>query len=364
MRTRANTSAYTMHASGRLACRRWVALLVALHFFATIAAAQEFGCRWMACAEPDDTSCVWFRRTIVSPTGGAPARRPHEALLHVATTGKLIIYVNNRIVSPALYMPERASGDTSVVGFTLDVRRFMRPDTNTIAIAYCPSIRTRRQLSATLYGKRADGSRFAVSGVDGWLCRRADRWLTADGGEAADPASYPYPWTSPTQPLALWLAAEGYESKGYDGKSDESKGYESKEEENRTFVGKPMTDIGLDPSDIFPPSVVTHLPLAANGPVVKRVSQPLLTKQTTDSLVYGLPHDFSGFVRVTLRGCRRGERIRIGNLLYVCSGTDDEQAFASFVPYTGDSVVISGDSHFRSSQVQNVEAIESSLVES
>ena len=347
-----------MHALGILTCRRWAALLVALHFFATIVAAQEFGCRWMACAEPDDTSCVWFRRTIVSPTDGSLMQRPREALLHVATTGKLIIYVNNRIASLALYMPERASGDTSVVGLTLDVRRFMRPDTNTIAIAYCPSIRTRRQLSATLYGKRADGSRFAIGGVDGWLCRRANRWLTADGGEATDPASYPYPWTSATQPLALWLAAEGYESQSNDKKVNESKN------DKKTSVGKPMTDIGLDPSDIFPLSVVTHLPLAANGPVAKRVSQPMLTEQTTGKLVYALPLNFSGFVRVTLRGCRRGEQIHIGNLLYVCSGIDDEQAFACFVPYTGNSIVVSGDRHFRSSQVQNVEAIESSLVES
>lgn len=352
-----------MHASGRLTCRWWAALLVALHFFATTVAAQEFGCRWMACAEPDDTSCVWFRRTIVSPTDGSSMQRPREALLHVATTGKLIIYVNNRIASRALYMPERASGDTSVVGLTLDVRRFMRPDTNTIAIAYCPSIGTHRQLSATLYGKRADGSRFTISGVDGWLCRRANRWLTADGGEATDPASYPYPWTSATQPLALWLAAEDYESKGYKNNGNDGKGYESKGEEKRTFVGKPMTDVGLDPSDVFPLSVVTHLPLAANGPVAKRVSQPMLTGQTTGKLVYALPLNFNGFVRVTLRGCRRGEQIHVGNLLYVCSGIDDEQAFACFVPYTGNSIVISGDRHFRSSQVQNVEAIESSLVE-
>lgn len=358
MRTKAYTSAHIVHMLGRLACGRCVALLVALHFFATIVAAQEFGCRWMACAEPDDTSCVWFRRTIVSPTVGSSKQRPREALLHVATTGRLIIYVNNRIASATLYVPERASGDTSVVAFTLDVRRFMRPDTNTIAIAYCPSTRTRRQLSATLYGKRADGSRFTVSGVDGWLCRRANRWLTADGGEASDPASYPYPWTSATQPLALWLAAEGNESQG-----NESKVNESQNDKNKTSVGKPMTDIGLDPSGIFPLSVVTHLPLAANGPVAKRVSQPLLTGQATDKLVYALPLNFSGFVRVTLRGCRRGERVRIGSLQYVCSGTDDEQAFASFVPYTGDSVVVSGDQHFRSSQVQNVEAIESSLVE-
>lgn len=311
---------------------RCFALLVSPLLTAT-ASAQQFGCSWMTYPEPDDTSHVWFRRTFVAAGSG---QRPREALLYVATTGRLVVYVNGRSIASSLYVPHRALGDTTAIGLTLDVRRFLRPDTNVVAIAYCPSIRTRHQLSLTLYGMRADGTRFAISGADGWLCRKADSWQTI-GGEALDRTAYQFDWTSARQPLALWLAAE-------DG--------------NDSLIGQPVHNLGQTPSSIFPPSTLTYLPLAADGPVVKNVSQPLLVRQSADSLVYNLPREFHGFVRVTLRDCCAGERILIGNLLYVCSGTVDEQAFARFAPYTGNSLVIRGDRHFRSQQVQNVEVLQ------
>ena len=75
------------------------------------------------------------------------------------------------------------------------------------------------------------------------------------------------------------------------------------------------------------------------------------------SVSYDFAPGFFGFVRVTLRGCRRGERIRIGNLLYVCSGEMDEQAFARFNPAFMRKITISGDRHFKPEQVQEVEGI-------
>lgn len=62
-------------------------------------------------------------------------------------------------------------------------------------------------------------------------------------------------------------------------------------------------------------------------------------------------------IRVTLRGCRRGEHIRIGNLQYVCTGEMDEQAFTRFSPTDQNTVTISGDRHFCCEQVQEVESI-------
>jgi hypothetical protein len=62
-------------------------------------------------------------------------------------------------------------------------------------------------------------------------------------------------------------------------------------------------------------------------------------------------------IRVTLRGCRRGERIRIGNLHYVCTGEMDEQAFTRFSPTDQNTITISGDRHFCCEQVQEVESI-------
>lgn len=171
---------------------------------ASTATAGDFGCRWMSHPAPDDTSHVWFRRTLVTEEQDMP----RTAYIHVATTGRFVLYVNGRNVSTALFTPDRTPNDTTVMAISYDVRRFLRPDSNTIALLYCPSTRTRRQVSVSFYGIAADSSRFATNDTDGWLCRHADTWQTHDGGEAMNRNTYPYRWTDTDQPLALWQAVE------------------------------------------------------------------------------------------------------------------------------------------------------------
>lgn len=171
---------------------------------ASTATAGDFGCRWMSHPAPDDTSHVWFRRTLVIEEQDMP----RTAYIHVATTGRFVLYVNGRNVSTALFTPDRTPNDTTVMAISYDVRRFLRPDSNTIALLYCPSTRTRRQVSVSFYGIAADSSHFATNDTDGWLCRHADTWQTHDGGEAMNRNTYPYRWTDTDQPLALWQAVE------------------------------------------------------------------------------------------------------------------------------------------------------------
>ena len=171
---------------------------------ASTATAGDFGCRWMSHPAPDDTSHVWFRRTFVIEEQDIP----RTAYIHVATTGRFVLYVNGRNVSTALFTPDRTPNDTTVMAISYDVRRFLRPDSNTIALLYCPSTRTRRQVSVSFYGIAADSSHFATNDTDGWLCRHADTWQTHDGGEAMNRNTYPYRWTDTDQPLALWQAVE------------------------------------------------------------------------------------------------------------------------------------------------------------
>ena len=181
---------------------------------ASTATAGDFDCRWLSHPTPDDTSHVWFSRTIVT----SEKDMPRAAYIRVATTGRFVLYVNGRNVSTALFTPDRQKGDTAVAAIAYDVQRFLRTDTNTIALLYCPSMRTRRQLSVCFYGIAADSSHFAVSGTDrpsfalngnaGWLCRHADTWQTHDGGEAMNRNLYPYRWTDANQPLALWQAVK------------------------------------------------------------------------------------------------------------------------------------------------------------
>ena len=88
-----------------------------------------------------------------------------------------------------------------------------------------------------------------------------------------------------------------------------------------------------------------------------RIYTQLLTEESGDTLTVHLVPNRRHLIRVTLRGCRRGERIRIGNLQYVCTGEMDEQAFTRFSPTDQNTVTISGDRHFCCEQVQEVESI-------
>lgn len=348
---------------------------------ASTATAGDFDCRWMSHPTPDDTSHVWFSRTIVT----SEKDMPRAAYIRVATTGRFVLYVNGRNVSTALFTPDRQKGDTAVAAIAYDVQRFLRTDTNTIALLYCPSMRTRRQVSACFYGIAADNSHFAVSGTDrpcfalngnaGWLCRHADTWQTHDGGEAMNRNLYPYRWTDANQPLALWQAVEETSTPQPHNTSTQhlnttphnhttSLNTSTSQHNNITTTPQHIstshhlnTINTLSSEDICGYSPLRINPLVDNAARISRIYTPLLTEQSGDTLTVHLVPNRRHLIRVTLRGCRRGERIRIGNLHYVCTGEMDEQAFTRFSPTSQNTVTISGDRHFCCEQVQEVESI-------
>ena len=329
---------------------------------ASTATTGDFDCRWLSHPTPDDTSHVWFSRTIVT----SEKDMPRAAYIRVATTGRFVLYVNGRNVSTALFTPDRQKGDTTVAAIAYDVQRFLRTDTNTIALLYCPSMRTRRQVSVSFYGIAADSSHFAVSGTDrpcfalngnaGWLCRHADTWQTHDGGEAMNRNLYPYRWTDANQPLALWQAVE---------ETSTSQHLNTTPPHHLTtttpkHISTPHhlnTINTLSSEDICGYNPLRINPLVDNAARISRIYTPLLTEQSGDTLTVHLVPNRRHLIRVTLRGCRRGERIRIGNLQYVCTGEMDEQAFTRFSPTDQNTVTISGDRHFCCEQVQEVESI-------
>ena len=342
---------------------------------ASTATAGDFDCRWLSHPTPDDTSHVWFSRTIVT----SEKDMPRAAYIRVATTGRFVLYVNGRNVSTALFTPDRQKGDTAVAAIAYDVQRFLRTDTNTIALLYCPSMRTHRQVSVCFYGIAADSSHFAVSGTDrpsfalngnaGWLCRHADTWQTHDGGEAMNRNLYPYRWTDANQPLTLWQAVEETATPQHHNTSTPQHNT-TPERHNITTphnttaslnTSTPqhnnITTTPLSSEDICGYSPLRINPLVDNAARISRIYTPLLTEQSGDTLTVHLVPNRRHLIRVTLRGCRRGERIRIGNLHYVCTGEMDEQAFTRFSPTDQNTVTISGDRHFCCEQVQEVESI-------
>ena len=353
---------------------------------ASTATAGDFDCRWMSHPTPDDTSHVWFSRTIVT----SEKDMPRAAYIRVATTGRFVLYVNGRNVSTALFTPDRQKGDTAVAAIAYDVQRFLRTDTNTIALLYCPSMRTHRQVSVCFYGIAADSSHFAVSGTDrpcfalngnaGWLCRHADTWQTHDGGEAMNRNLYPYRWTDANQPLAMWQAVEEtapsqplttttphhlntptpqpLTTTPPQPLNTTTPQHISTSQHLTTTTPHHLTTINtLSSEDICGYSPLRINPLVDNAAHISRIYTPLLTEQSGDTLTVHLVPNRRHLIRVTLRGCSRGERIRIGNLQYVCTGEMDEQAFTRFSPTDQNTVTISGDRHFCCEQVQEVESI-------
>lgn len=355
---------------------------------ASTATTGDFDCRWLSHPTPDDTSHVWFSRTIVT----SEKDMPRAAYIRVATTGRFVLYVNGRNVSTALFTPDRQKGDTAVAAIAYDVQRFLRTDTNTIALLYCPSMRTHRQVSVCFYGIAADSSHFAVSGTDrpcfalngnaGWLCRHADTWQTHDGGEAMNRNLYPYRWTDANQPLAMWQAVEETATHlnttipqhistpqplntttPQHISTSQPLTTTTPQHLNTTTpqhisTSQPLnTTTPLSSEDICGYSPLRINPLVDNAARISRIYTPLLTEQSGDTLTVHLVPNRRHLIRVTLRGCRRGERIRIGNLQYVCTGEMDEQAFTRFSPTNQNTVTICGDRHFCCEQVQEVESI-------
>lgn len=352
-------------------------LHILILFIASVAAAAastattgDFDSRWLSHPTPDDTSHVWFSRTIVT----SEKDMPRAAYIRVATTGRFVLYVNGRNVSTALFTPDRQKGDTAVASIAYDVQRFLRTDTNTIALLYCPSMRTRRQVSVCFYGIAADSSHFAVSGTDrpcfalngnaGWLCRHADTWQTHDGGEAMNRNLYPYRWTDANQPLALWQAVEETSTSQHLNTTPPHHLTTTPPHHNNTPTLQHIStsqhnniSTPISSEDICGYNPLRTNPLVDNAAHISRIYTPLLTEQSGDTLTVHLVPNRRHLIRVTLRGCRRGERIRIGNLQYVCTGEMDEQAFTRFSPTDQNTVTICGDRHFCCEQVQEVESI-------
>lgn len=335
---------------------------------ASTATAGDFDCRWLSHPTPDDTSHVWFSRTIVT----SEKDMPRAAYIRVATTGRFVLYVNGRNVSTALFTPDRQKGDTAVAAIAYDVQRFLRTDTNTIALLYCPSMRTRRQVSVCFYGIAADSLHFAVSGTDrpcfalngnaGWLCRHADTWQTHDGGEAMNRNLYPYRWTDANQPLAMWQAVEETAphlntTTPHHLNTTTPHHLTTTPHQHISTPHHLNTTTPLSSEDICGYNPLRINPLVDNAARISRIYTPLLTEQSGDTLTVHLVPNRRHLIRVTLRGCRRGERIRIGNLQYVCTGEMDEQAFTRFSPTDKNTVTICGDRHFCCEQVQEVESI-------
>ena len=302
--------------------------LLFLLLTATAVHARQFGADWMTAPSPADSSCFWFRRTFVA---GNAATCPVRASVSIATDSRFVLYVNGRNVSTALY------SNATPAAITYDVTHFLRPDSNTVAVLVAPSVSN--ALAVEFFGTNASHDAFAYSSADGWLCHAASTSITA-GGELMDGRADALPPAYGDMVVAQWhpVAVVAQPSLHHLVVSSSSH--------------------TLSAESLFGYNPLGYNLLTDNCAYVHSTLLPRYFDTDGRSVTYDFSPGFHGIVRVTLRGCRRGECISIGgNLTYVCSGDIDEQAYCRFSTQYASKITIFGDRWFRPEQVQEVEAI-------
>lgn len=272
------------------------------------------------CAEGGEQ--IWFCRSF-SGEG-----RTVVGQIEMAVGGGAVLYVNGYNVTTdvpipvsGVWRPSSAGEETTVVVKRYDVTRYLRPDTNVVAVWCAPEARLSLVFSGlrvTHGGRRAEP--FAHTTDATWLCRTCGSCISPDGREMVD----------------------GRET----------------QEELRT--GRLEVIKWQNAREIAP--TLEHGKMMAVVPQrssvrVGHVYDCCLTEADAGRLTYSCGRGFRGRIRVTLRGMRRGDLLDIGGMGYVCSGESDEQAVMRFTEYVGDSIIVSGGTALTPDKVQSVEAI-------
>lgn len=291
----------------------------------TTASAQtaSLGPGEISCTTADSLSDIWFRHTYLTQ------RRPISATLSVTARGRYRVYVNESNVTP----PLPTDNCHHPVTIDIDVSGYLRSDSNTVAILYHPVGPHDHQIAVCYYGVGRDGRPFGHNADGGWLCRPVDEG-SGDGIDRGYTQTVSTAcWTPVSVPGRLEI--EGTKAASELRKTDSA-------------LRRVSTDMGVWP-------LATLLPVRVNR--VTRVTAPRYSERTPEGIAYEFVTGFYGFVRLTLRGAKKGETIIIGGRKYTCNGETDEQITTAFEPTYHRRVIVSGDSAFDASQVQRVDGV-------
>ncbi len=336
---------------------------------------QTFGWSWIKASGQKGEGQQWFRRTYTH-LGSV-----YDATLRVATTGYVKVYVNGRQVTTDPITPFRPTNSNEAVALTYHVAPFLRPDSVHIAVWYAPVPQAGDscQLAVNFFGEDVDGQRFGFQSDDTWLCRPAPAWYEADGDavvEGYDGRAMQPEWTFGDTDWALWQPAEVVN----DAKCRLVVEADSRERLRLKRVYKASLCNSVSPDNQYltandQSSSVNNQPLNASNQPLNANTMSLnasnlannqlnkiicrRVKAGNERVTAVFPQPFFGFVRITFRGARRGERVATDNgLAYICSNHIDEQLFGRFLPRVHNIFSILGDRRFQSSQVQYVEGLE------
>lgn len=318
---------------------------------------QTFGWSWIKASGQKGEGQQWFRRTYTH-LGSV-----YDATLRVATTGYVKVYVNGRQVTTDPITPFRPTNSNEAVALTYHVAPFLRPDSVHIAVWYAPVPQAGDscQLAVNFFGEDVDGQRFGFQSDDTWLCRPAPAWYEADGDavvEGYDGRAMQPEWTFGDTDWALWQPAEVVN----DAKCRLVVEANSRERLRlkRVYVASLCKSTSADNQYL----TANNQFLCANNQLLCANNQRnqinfRRVKAGNERVTAVFPQPFFGFVRITFRGARRGERVATDNgLAYICSNQIDEQLFGRFLQRVHNIFSILGDRRFQSSQVQYVEGLE------
>lgn len=311
---------------------------------------QTFGWSWIKASGQMGEGQQWFRRTYTH-LGSV-----YDATLRVATTGYVKVYVNGRQVTTDLITPFRPANSNEAVALTYHVAPFLRPDSVHIAVWYAPVPQAADscQLAVNFFGEDVDGQRFGFQSDETWLCRPAPAWYEADGDalvEGYDGRAMQPEWTFGDTDWSLWQPAEVVN----DTKCRLVVEADSRERLRlkRVYVASLCKSTSADNQYLTAHNQFLCANNQRNQINCRRV------KAGNERVTAVFPQPFFGFVRITFRGARRGERVATDNgLAYICSNQIDEQLFGRFLPRVHNIFSILGDRRFQSSQVQYVEGLE------
>ena len=336
-----------MHLMAKTAIQEMIMVLMGLLVIGmTSASAQtaSLGPGEISCTTADSLSDIWFRHTYLTQ------RRPISATLSVTARGRYRVYVNESNVTP----PLPTDNCHHPVTIDIDVSGYLRSDSNTVAILYHPVGPHDHQIAVCYYGVGRDGRPFGHNADGGWLCRPVDEG-SGDGIDRGYTQTVSTAcWTPVSAPGRLEIEEAKVASEPRRVEIEGTKvasAPQRVEIEGRTAdsaLRRVSTEMGVWP-------LATLLPVRVNR--VTRVTAPRYSERTPEGIAYEFVTGFYGFVRLTLRGAKKGETIIIGGRKYTCNGETDEQITTAFEPTYHRRVIVSGDSAFDASQVQRVDGV-------
>ena len=291
----------------------------------------------ISCTTADSLSDIWFRHTYLTQ------RRPISATLSVTARGRYRVYVNESNVTP----PLPTDNCHHPVTIDIDVSGYLRSDSNTVAILYHPVGPHDHQIAVCYYVVGRDGRPFGHNADRGWLCRPVDE----GSGDGIDRGYTQTVSTACWTPVSAPGRLEIEEAKAVSAPGRLEMEGTKADSELRTAdseLRRVSTEMGVWP-------LATLLPVRVNR--VTRVTAPRYSERTPEGIAYEFVTGFYGFVRLTLRGAKKGETIIIGGRKYTCNGETDEQITTAFEPTYHRRVMVSGDSAFDASQVQRVDGV-------